>query len=235
MDYYPAFLDLKGSNCLVVGGGAIARRKVESLLECGAVVKVVARVASAELVELAQEGRIELEIRDYDPNDLAGAFLVIAATDDPSVQALIGTEAKQRGLLVNVVDDPVHCNFIVPALARRGELAIAISTGGRSPALAARIRERLEGLFGPEYEEWVDLLGQLRAVLAEQFPDPEQRKAAWYRVVDSDCIDLIRRGERTLLRQRLDQLLGDSESSLDYRYENSPEQNTAIEQAEQSS
>jgi siroheme synthase-like protein len=219
MDYYPAFLDLKGRSCLVVGGGAIARRKVESLLECGAVVKVVAREASDDLVEFARGGRIELEIRDYIPSDLAGVFIVIAATDDPTVQALIGNEAKERGLLVNVVDDPAHCTFIVPALARRGELAIAISTGGRSPALASRIREKIEGVFGPEYEEWVDLLGNLRTILAERFPDAEQRKAAWYRVVDSDCVDLIQRGEHTLMKQRLEELLGgNSDFGSDHRH-----------------
>ena len=208
MDYYPAFLDLRGRNCLVAGGGIIAERKVESLVECGARVKVVAREATAGLVQLAQDDTIELALRGYSPADLAGIFLVIAATDDPAVQARIGSDAKERGLLVNVVDDPANCTFIVPAVARRGELSIAVSTGGRSPALAARIREKLEGLFGPEYEEWVDLLGQLRAPLAARFPDPEERKAAWYRVVDSDWVELIRRGERDLMRKRLDDLLG---------------------------
>ena len=208
MDYYPAFLDLRGRNCLVVGGGVIAERKVESLLECEARVKVVTREVTDGLAELAQSGSIELDLRDYAPDDLLGIFLVIAATDDPTVQARIGAEAKKRGLLVNVVDDPANCTFIVPAVARRGELSIAVSTGGRSPALAARIREKLEGLFGPEYEEWVDVLGQLRAPLAVRFPDPDERKAAWYRVVDSDCLELIRRGERDLMQKQLDDLLG---------------------------
>ena len=144
MDYYPAFLDLRGRNCLVVGGGIIAERKVESLVECGARVMVVTREATNELAGLAQSSIIELRLRDYASDDLAGMFLVVAATDDPAVQARIGTEAKERGLLVNVVDDPANCTFIVPAVSRRGELAIAISTGGRSPALAARIREKLE-------------------------------------------------------------------------------------------
>ena len=207
MDYYPAFLDLRGRNCLVVGGGAVAERKVESLLECGALVKVVTREATSALAELARSGSIELGLRDYISDDLLGIFLVIAATDDPTVQARIGSEAKERGLLVNVVDDPANCTFIVPAVARRGELSIAVSTGGRSPALAARIREKLEGLFGPEYEEWVDLLGQLRETLALRFPDAEERKAAWYRVVDSNCLELIRRGERDLMHKHLDDLL----------------------------
>ena len=207
MDYYPAFLDLRGRNCLVVGGGSVAERKVESLLECGARVKVVTREATDGLAELAQSGSIELDRRDYASDDLPGIFLVIAATDDPKVQARIGDEAKEHGLLVNVVDDPANCTFIVPAVARRGELSIAVSTGGRSPALAARIREKLEGLFGPEYEEWVDLLGQLRETLAARFPDPEERKAAWYRVVDSNCVELIRRGERDLMQKQLEDLL----------------------------
>ena len=207
MDYYPAFLDLRGRNCLVVGGGVIAERKVESLVACGARVTVVTREVTPGLAELAEGGAIELCLRRYTSDDLAGMFLVIAATDDPAVQARIGGEAKERGLLVNVVDEPAHCTFIVPAVARRGELSIAISTGGRSPALAARIREKLEGLFGPEYEEWVDLLGQLRAPLAARFPDPEDRKAAWYRIVDSDCLELIRRGERDLMQKQLDDLL----------------------------
>ena len=207
MDYYPASLDLRGRNCLVVGGGVIAERKVESLVECGARVTVVTCEATTGLAALAQGGEIDLWLRSYTSDDLAGKFLVIAATDDPAVQARIGEEAKERGLLVNVVDEPANCTFIVPAVARRGELSIAISTGGRSPALAARIREKLEGLFGPEYEEWVDLLGQLRAPLAALFPDPEERKAAWYRIVDSDCAELIRRGERDLMQKQLDDLL----------------------------
>ena len=208
MDYYPAFLDLRGRNCLVVGGGTIAERKVESLVECGALVKVVTLEATSRLAELAGSGSIDLELRDYSPDDLAGIFLVIAATDDPAVQARIGQEAKERGLLVNVVDEPANCTFIVPAVVRRGELSIAISTGGRSPALAARIREKLESLFGPEYEEWVDLLGQLRPALAVRFPKLDERKAAWYRVVDSNCVELIRRGERDLMQQQLNDILG---------------------------
>ncbi len=159
------------------------------------------------MAELARSGSIEFDLRDYASDDLLGIFLVIAATDEPAVQARIGSEAKERGLLVNVVDDPANCTFIVPAVARRGELSIAVSTGGRSPALAARIREKLEALFGPEYEEWVDLLGQLRATLAVRFPDPEERKAAWYRVVDSNCLELIRRGERDLMQKQLDDLV----------------------------
>jgi siroheme synthase-like protein len=207
LDYYPAFLDLRGRNCLVVGGGPVAERKVESLLECGARVRVVTREATDGLAELSRCGSIEFHLRDYASDDLLGVFLVIAATDDPTVQARVGAESKERGLLVNVVDDPANCTFIVPAVARRGELSIAVSTGGRSPALAARIREKLEGLFGPEYEEWVDLLGKLRETLAARFPDPEERKAAWYRVVDSNCVELIRRGERDLMQKQLEDLL----------------------------
>jgi siroheme synthase-like protein len=208
LDYYPAFLDLRGRKCLVVGGGVVAERKAESLLECGARVKVVTREASHGLAELARRGSLELDLRDYKSEDLSEIFLAIAATDDPAVQTRIGGEAKERGLLVNVVDDPANCTFIVPAVARRGELSIAISTGGRSPALAARIREKLEGQFGPEYGEWVDLLGQLRETLAARFPDPEERKAAWYRVVDSNCVELIRRGERDLMQKHLAECIG---------------------------
>lgn len=207
LDYYPAFLDLRGRKCLVVGGGAIAERKAESLLECGARVRVVTREATSGLTELARSGSIELDLRGFASEDLSGVFLVIAATDDPAVQARIGGEAKERDLLVNVVDDPANCTFIVPAVARRGELSIAVSTGGRSPALAARIREKLEALFGPEYGEWVNLLGELREALAARFPDPEERKAAWYRVVDSNCVELIRRGERDLMQKHLEDLL----------------------------
>ena len=207
MDYYPACLDLRGRTCLVVGGGEVALRKVESLLECGARVLVVARRPSDGMASLAQEGKIEAAWRNYQTNDLRGVFLVIAATDDEAVQQRIGREANERELLVNVVDDPSNCSFIVPAVARRGELAIAVSTGGRSPALAARIREGLEIMFGPEYEEWVDLLGDLRATVAARFPDSEERKAVWYRIVDSNCVELIRRGEREKARERLAEIL----------------------------
>jgi siroheme synthase-like protein len=230
MDYYPLFLDLRGKSCLVVGGGPIARRRVQGLLEAGSRVKVVAREASAELVEWARAGGIELEEREYDHKDLAGVFLVVAATDDPVLQAAIAREAKERGLLVNSVDDAANSNFIAPAVVRRGEFAIAVSTGGRSPALAARMRERIEGMFGPEYEEFVDLLGRLRSAVAARFPDPEARKAVWYRLVDSDCLDLIRRGEYETMWERLEEVLFRDGTPSEIETENIEQPTRAFEQ-----
>src|SRR4029077_6044844 len=129
--------------------------------------------------------------REYAAGDLAGAYLVIAATDDPEVNHAVHAEAEARGVLVNLGDDPPYCGFILPSILRRGDLVVAVSTSGNAPALAVRIRERIERELGEEYARFLVLAGSLRKPLAEKYPDFQVRKRLWYRLVDSDVVALL--------------------------------------------
>ena len=162
-DYFPAFLDLRERPCLVVGGGAIGERKARELLACHARVTVVSPCLTAELQTLAQTGRLVWRSRAFLRSDVRRCALVIAATGIPAVDTAVAAEARRRGVLVNAVDWPAQCDFIFGSILRRGELQIAVSTGGRSPALAREIRRRLEPMFGPEYAELVEQVGRERA------------------------------------------------------------------------
>ena len=174
MSYYPVSLDLKDRFCIVIGGGKVAERKVRGLLACKAVVQVISPRLISGLVELSRAGRLTWQERDYRPGDLAGAFLVIAATDNEQVQQQAYEEAEERNILINVADVPARCNFILPATVRQGDLTISVSTGGKSPALAKRLRQELEKCIGPEYKIIVDILGDLRGeILALGRPQAE--------------------------------------------------------------
>lgn len=162
-DYFPAFLDLRERPCLVVGGGAIGERKARELLACHARVTVVSPCLTAELQTLAQTDRLVWRARTFLRSDVRRCALVIAATGIPAVDTAVAAEARRRGVLVNAVDRPAQCDFIFGSILRRGELQIAVSTGGRSPALAREIRRRLEPMFGPEYAELVEQVGRERA------------------------------------------------------------------------
>jgi precorrin-2 dehydrogenase/sirohydrochlorin ferrochelatase len=176
---------------IVVGGGNVAARKVESLLAAGANVKVISPMLTQGLELLVDSGEITFLQRSYQAGDLHGAFLVIAATDDTAVNQAIWSEGERRGCLVNVVDDPEHSNFILPAVVQRGDLSVAISTGGSSPALARRLREQIETLIGPEYGVLASLMAELRPELIQAFPAGEARLQAALRVVDSEILNII--------------------------------------------
>jgi precorrin-2 dehydrogenase/sirohydrochlorin ferrochelatase len=166
-EYFAAFLDLRGRRCLVVGGGAVGERKTRALVECGADVTVVSPTLTAGLAELALIGRVTLRARRFRRWDVRGCSVVVAATGDGRVDAAVAAEARRRHALVNVVDDPAHCDFIAPSVLRRGPLQIAVSTSGRSPALARDIRRRLEALFSPALGEEVEAAGRRRAAARE--------------------------------------------------------------------
>jgi len=165
MTYYPVFLNINHKKCLVCGGGKVALRKVQSLLEHGAAVAVVSPSSCEELRALAASGEILLHSREYRAGDLKGASVVIAATDDRHANQTIADEARRHGCLVNAVDDADSSDFIVPACLKRGDMTIAISTSGRSPALARKLRARLETEFGGEYTDLVRLVGEVRAAI----------------------------------------------------------------------
>jgi precorrin-2 dehydrogenase/sirohydrochlorin ferrochelatase len=159
-----------------------------------------------------REGDLEWVPRAYQQEDLAEAFLVIGATDDAETNEQVWQEAVERGVLVNIVDDPARCNFIVPSLVQRGDLCLAISTGGKSPALAKRLRERLEAEFGPEYAAFAALLGDLRERVKASYPDATERKNLFYRLVDSDILELIAQGRDDLVQQRVEEIVGLSQA-----------------------
>lgn len=212
MKTYPiCLIRLEQRPSIVIGGGQVAARKVIGLLDAGACVKVIALHLIPTLRVLAAAGSIEVCEREYRPGDLAGAFLVIAATDDPAVNQQVWDEARQHGCLINVVDDPVHSNFIVPARVQRGEVNIAITTGGASPALARRLREQLEQTIGPEYADLAEILAQTRSILLARHAPGEPRLAAALRLIDSDLLDVIRRDGREAGKQYALNLLYSSE------------------------
>ena len=162
---FPMFLKLEGRRCLVVGAGNVGEPKIAGLLETGARVHVVALDASPAVREWARAGRLELELRAYSGKDLEGAFLAVVATNSRSLNQRVYDEAQRRGVLCNVVDVPDLCDFFYPAVVRRGDLQIAVSTSGQSPSLAQKIRQQLEQQFGPGYEAWVAELGQTRKLI----------------------------------------------------------------------
>jgi precorrin-2 dehydrogenase/sirohydrochlorin ferrochelatase len=176
MSLFPMFVKLEGRRVLVVGAGCVGEAKIESLLATGARVRVVAPKATPHVREWAREGRIDWVVRQFCAADLMGMFLVIAATASVPLHQEIYAEARSQGVLCNAVDEPERCDFYFPAVVRRGELQIAISTGGLSPALAQRLRKDLEQQFGPEWEEWVAQLGRAREELLSIPMPPEQRK-----------------------------------------------------------
>ena len=207
MTFYPVFLDLRGRRAVVIGGGAVAEQKVLGLLSAGAHVTVVSPETTPRLAELAAAGGIDLRRRPYRSGDLAGAWLAIAGTDDRAANAQVWAEAEREGVLLNAVDDLDHCSFIAPAIHREGDITVAVSTSGKSPALAARLRQRVARLVGPAEARLCELLGELRPELAARVPDPHARTALWYRIVDSDVIEFVRRGDDDGARRRMDELV----------------------------
>ncbi|MGQ9571914.1 MAG: precorrin-2 dehydrogenase/sirohydrochlorin ferrochelatase family protein [Dehalococcoidia bacterium] len=197
MRSYPINLvGLESRRCIVVGGGEVAQRKVEGLLEGGAEgVVVISPRLTRKLKALLQAGRIEHWPRGYRQGDLEGAFVVIAATNDPEVNRRVWQEAEQRGLLVNVVDEPQGCNFFVPSVVRRGDLTISICTGGQDPALSARLRRELEPRFGPEYAAFLEIAGALRERVGRELSG-RARSRFWYALADSQVLALLKDGRQ---------------------------------------
>jgi precorrin-2 dehydrogenase / sirohydrochlorin ferrochelatase len=176
MSLFPAFLKLTNRRVLVVGGGSIAGQKIPGLLEAGAHVHVVSPKLAPQLIEWVRNQKITWSPKEFAPDDLNGAFLVIAATSLRDLNSQVYREADQRNILCNAVDDIDHCHFYYGSIVQRGDLQIAISTNGKSPALAQRLRKELEQQFGPEYEHWLEWLGAARETLRAQSSNPETTK-----------------------------------------------------------
>ena len=208
MRYFPICLNIVGRRCIVIGGGRVAARKVESLLEHGGRVTVISPELVDELAELARQDRIETAMRSYREGDLAGAFLVIAATDDPEVQRMVHAEAEKNNILLNVADVPRWCNFILPATVRQGDLSISFSTGGKSPALARKLREEFEGRFGPEYAVLLDMLGAIRKEVLADNRCHEENKKLFASILHPELLDWIRKGKYDRVAEHVRSVVG---------------------------
>lgn len=201
MKYYPVYLDISGRPCVVVGGGEVAYRKARRLLDCGARVSVVSVKACPNLQDLEARGALTLIDQSYNQEHIASAFLVIGATDDRQVNEKIFLDARARNILVNIVDEPERCDFILPAIVERGDLSIAVSTAGKSPALAKRLRQELESLFGTEYETCLQIMGKIREhVLARGGTSDENRKV-FEKLINSDLLEHIRKKDWEAVRR----------------------------------
>lgn len=192
MGYYPIGINLTDKKCLIVGGGEVALRKAHVLLEAGARVIVITPKSQPDIENL--DG-VEVIYREYRKGDVLGYALVFAATDDRKVNAQISGECESEGVLINVVDDPELCSFIVPAMVRRGDLLLAVFTSGKSPALSKKIRKELEKEYGPEYTEFVNLLGRHRDNIKAKYPTQAERERVFGRLVNSGILELIREGK----------------------------------------
>jgi len=208
MRYYPIHLDLRGRLVAVIGGGAVAQEKVEGLLAAGARVKVVAPGLTPELARLAAEGAVEHVARSFRDGDLEGAFLAVGERLGAAIDGAVWREAEARGIPCNVQDDLPHCSFIAASVVRRGDLTVTISTSGKAPALAVRLRQQLERQLGAHYARFLEIAGRLRAPLAERLPDSAARRELWYRLVDSDVLELLGRGDDAGARRRVAEITG---------------------------
>jgi precorrin-2 dehydrogenase/sirohydrochlorin ferrochelatase len=183
------FLKLEGKRCLVVGAGKVGEPKIGGLIDTGAHVCVIAVQASEAVLEWANAGKITLELRAFDAADLDGTFLAVVATASRVLNESIYREAQRRGVLCNVVDDPEYCDFYYPALVRRGDLQIAISTSGQSPSLAQRLRQQLERQFGPAYAQWVAELGETRRLVLASDLDPQQKSELLHSLASREALE----------------------------------------------
>ncbi len=207
---YPVFLDIDAKLCVVIGGGSVAERKVRGLLDAGAQVRVISPEVSEGLADLAANDRIEWRRKEYASADLHGAFLVFAATDNRGIQQQVRLRAAENGQLVNVADDPGNCNFHVPASIRRGDLTLAVSTSGKSPAVAAMIRQKLEKEFGPEYGTLLQLMSLVRqhANSGPEALSQADRKKIYKKILHSDILGWIKSGQVDKLVGHLREILG---------------------------
>ncbi len=207
--FYPMFVDIEGRRCLVVGGGPIGTEKAQKLIEHGASIRLVAPTITDELRDMVDHGQIaEYHARAYDPSDLDGCFLVISGTNLDAINRMVWQDAEAAGVICNIVDVPILCNFIVPSIVRRGELAVAISTGGASPVVAKHIRREIAATYGPEWEALVDLLRELRDELKLRYLDMPSRRDAVERLMATDVVARLADGDseavRALVRETLD-------------------------------
>jgi len=208
--YYPVNLDIKNRRCLVVGGGSVGGRKIKTLLECGAIVTVISPVVTLEIQSLADKGTINLKKRSYRTYDIdENFFLVIGATDNDKLNRLIHKDAERFNMLCNIADRPEVCNFILPAIVHRGDLLIAVSTSGKSPAFAKKLRQRLEKEYGDEYAEFLELMGAIREKLLSAEHEPEAHKHLFEELISQGLVEMIKKGREDKIDALLVDLFGE--------------------------
>ena len=208
MAYYPVNLDITGQRCLVIGAGAVGTRKVNGLLTCGAKVTVVSITAGSRVRTLARDGIISCHCRAYRSGYLANVFLVIGATNDNALNRHIYEDARKRQILCNIADQPALCNFILPAVVRRGNLVISVSTSGQSPAFAKKLRRELEAVYGEEYAEFLELMGAIRKKLLATNHAPEAHKPLFNALIEDGLVEMIRDGRNKEINALLSKVLG---------------------------
>jgi len=206
MGYYPLFLEMNRRRCLVLGGGAVAERKIASLLEAGAEVTVISPDVTEAIARWSKNHSIQFHARDYQYGDINGHELVFIATDDGAVNAQAHQDGKKQGVWINAADDPEHCDFILPSVLRRGDLTVAISSGGNSPALARTIREELESYFTQEYEQLAGLAAEARMELRKRSLSAPFE--TWRRALSGDVRQFLMRGEVARAKSHLLKELG---------------------------
>lgn len=209
MRYYPINLDIRERGCLVVGGGKVAARKVATLVRCGARVTVVSPAIVPELLDLVKKEAIVYHHRPYESRDQTDQLLIFAATDNSALNQRILGEAQEKGRLCNVSDDPAGCGFTLPAVVSRGDLTIAISTAGKSPALAKQLRRQLQALFGEEYESFLNLMGAIRQALLRRGHDPGTHGKQLRELIDRDLLTLVKQGDIRGIDDLLTEVLGE--------------------------
>jgi len=207
MAYYPIFIKLDGKTALVVGGGRVAERKIETLLEYGASIHIISKELTDRLKQLVEAGDIRHMGENFENKHLDGAFLVIAATDDEKLNHEISETAQRKGLLINAVDQPPDCNFIVPSIVKKGDLILAISTSGKSPALAKKLRKKLDRQFGSEYEAFLILMGCLRKEVLKMGLSHNENGRIFKKIVDSDVLEALTRNDWDRVKSMLKRLL----------------------------
>jgi len=208
MPYYPIFLDLNHQNVVVVGGGDVAERKIKNLLIYGCTIYISSPHLTPHLQQLVATKKIHHIPYESLDSYMDDTFMVIAATDDNEVNSKIASQAKKHGLLINTVDQPKDCNFIMPSIVKRGNLQIAISTAGKSPALAKKIRKNLESMFPPEYDSFAELLGIIRTKLLSQDQPSSKNKIIFQQLVDSNLLEMITHKNWDGMRATLKSILG---------------------------
>ena len=208
MKYYPINLDIQDKKCLVVGGGAVGERKVNTLLDCGARVAVVSPTVTDSLAKRFQKKQISLKKRQYQSSDLSGMFLVIGATNDQTLNHRIYKDAKALNILCNIADQPEICNFILPAIVNRGDLIIAISTSGASPAYAKQLRKDLERQYGQEYEKFLHLMGSIRKKLLKDDHEPESHKPLFEKLISEGMLEFVKSKNEENIDSLLESVLG---------------------------
>lgn len=208
MRYYPVYLDIQNRKCLVVGGGSVGTRKVMTLMDCGASVTVVSPDFTTQLFQLADTRAIKLKKRPYRSSDLDGMFLVIGATNNEELNRQISEDAQRLNKLCNIADRPEACNFILPSFINRGDLIIAVSTSGKSPALAKKLRKDLENEFGQEYAEFLRLMGVIRQRLLSKNRDSKAHKYLFEQLISRGLIEMIKNQKEEEINSLLFEILG---------------------------